>query len=326
MTFISYAQNFEDVMLWRALCKVKNGFYIDAGAWSPDEDSVTRAFYEHGWRGLNVEPNPVWFEKLREKRPEDINLNFALSDKIEILDFHIIVGVTGLSTIDFEHAEQNKKEGRSIQVIPCQATTLSEIWDKNVKQKQVHFLKIDVEGAEELVLRGNDWMKNRPWVVLIESVLPNTQVTTHHLWEHFLIDADYLYIYSDGINRYYVAKEHSDLVASFAYPPNIFDQFKLSSHVQADENVIILTHQYEEVSKQYRDMSQQYHALSQQYQALSQRYQDLESQHLVSVQILSGLRQTRIYHLIRKLGLWNWLEEGILNLAYFQVEAKKDAG
>ena len=32
MSFISYAQNFEDVMLWRALKHVENGFYIDVGA------------------------------------------------------------------------------------------------------------------------------------------------------------------------------------------------------------------------------------------------------------------------------------------------------
>ena len=45
MTFVSYAQNFEDVMLWRALRHVAHGFYIDVGAGHPDESSVTRAFY-----------------------------------------------------------------------------------------------------------------------------------------------------------------------------------------------------------------------------------------------------------------------------------------
>jgi hypothetical protein len=44
LTFVSYAQNFEDVLLWRALRQVRNGFYIDVGAAHPDIDSVTRAF------------------------------------------------------------------------------------------------------------------------------------------------------------------------------------------------------------------------------------------------------------------------------------------
>src|SRR5215831_3973844 len=78
MSFISYAQNFEDVMLWRALKHIDKGFYIDVGANDPDKDSVTKAFYERGWRGINVEPVPQWFERLEKARPRDLNLQLAL--------------------------------------------------------------------------------------------------------------------------------------------------------------------------------------------------------------------------------------------------------
>ena len=54
MSIVSYAQNFEDVMLWRALGKVENGFYIDIGAQHPVIDSVSKAFYDNGWRGIHV--------------------------------------------------------------------------------------------------------------------------------------------------------------------------------------------------------------------------------------------------------------------------------
>lgn len=40
MAFISYAQNFEDVMLWRALKLFGPGRYIDVGANHPSQDSV----------------------------------------------------------------------------------------------------------------------------------------------------------------------------------------------------------------------------------------------------------------------------------------------
>lgn len=56
MTFISYAQNFEDVRLWRVLKQFEHGFYIDVGANDPRHHSVTKAFYDHGWQGINVEP------------------------------------------------------------------------------------------------------------------------------------------------------------------------------------------------------------------------------------------------------------------------------
>ncbi len=39
--YTSYAQNFEDVMLWRALKHVSNGYYIDIGAQDPSIDSVS---------------------------------------------------------------------------------------------------------------------------------------------------------------------------------------------------------------------------------------------------------------------------------------------
>ena len=48
MTLISYAQNYEDVMLWRAVGHIDDGFYIDVGAVWPTNDSVTKLFYDHG--------------------------------------------------------------------------------------------------------------------------------------------------------------------------------------------------------------------------------------------------------------------------------------
>ena len=42
--FKSYAQNFEDLMLYRALGHLERGFYIDIGAQHPKIDSVSKAF------------------------------------------------------------------------------------------------------------------------------------------------------------------------------------------------------------------------------------------------------------------------------------------
>jgi len=64
----SYAQNFEDVILWRALKHVERGCYVDIGAWDPVIDSVSLAFYEQGWRGLHVEPEPSAAARLRQAR------------------------------------------------------------------------------------------------------------------------------------------------------------------------------------------------------------------------------------------------------------------
>ena len=75
---ISYAQNLEDVLLARAFAGVDTGFYIDVGAFDPDIDSVTRHFYDAGWRGINIEPVAATACAVCAERPRDINLNVAL--------------------------------------------------------------------------------------------------------------------------------------------------------------------------------------------------------------------------------------------------------
>jgi len=108
--FISYAQNFEDVMLYRALKDVQHGFYIDVGAQDPEVDSVTRAFYDRGWHGINIEPVQHWFEKLERDRPHDINLRVAVSDHEGELTLYES-DASGLSTSDSAFADDARSRG-----------------------------------------------------------------------------------------------------------------------------------------------------------------------------------------------------------------------
>ena len=77
MGIISYAQKFEDVMLWSALGKIENDFYIDVEANAPVFASVTKFFYDNGWKGINVEPIEEWAEQLKAQRAKDISLKVA---------------------------------------------------------------------------------------------------------------------------------------------------------------------------------------------------------------------------------------------------------
>lgn len=234
MTFVSYAQNFEDVMLWRALKHVEPGFYIDVGAAWPDEHSVTKAFYAHGWHGINIEPNCELHRQLRESRSRDCNLHLAISDHDgkQLLNVH---EGTGLSTLDDSIAAQHQQAGWRLERQEVTVSTLSSIWQLYVPAGQeVHFLKVDVEGFEAAVLNGNDWIRHRPWVVLVEATLPLSQVESHETWEPILIAANYRFAYADGLNRFYVAHEHLELLQTFKYPPNVFDDFLLSRQQEAE--------------------------------------------------------------------------------------------
>jgi len=231
MSFISYAQNFEDVMLWRALRHIEIGFYIDVGANDPETHSVTKAFYELGWRGINVEPVPQWFQRLQETRVRDINLQLALgSEPDEILLYEI--PDTGLSTAEKAFAKRHEAEGGfQSRELKVRQDTLANICGQ-YHAAPIHFLKIDVEGMERAVLEGADFAKSRPWIVLVESIVPMTPKECYNQWENILLSAGYKHVYNDGINRFYVADEHSELLNAFQYPPNFFDDFVLKSHLE----------------------------------------------------------------------------------------------
>src|SRR6516162_11774296 len=171
---ISYAQTREDVLLWRALHSIKRGFYIDVGAHDPTALSVTRAFYDRGWHGINVEPNPSYAAKLRKERPRDVTLEVALGHSPGMATFYEF-GDTGLSTMVKEIADGHIAAGFKATELRVPVMTLAAVTD-DLDDQQVHFLKIDVEGYERQVLRGANFGKVRPWIILIEAVRPMTSI------------------------------------------------------------------------------------------------------------------------------------------------------
>ncbi|WP_444941385.1 FkbM family methyltransferase [Microbulbifer sp. ZKSA004] len=227
MTFVSYAQNLEDVILWRALKDVDRGFYIDVGANDPHQDSVTKAFYERGWKGINIEPVSQWFLKLKKERPLDINLQVAAGSREGEIQLYELPD-TGLSTASREFADKHRLErGYKYLERTVLVRTLSEICS-SYHVTQIHFLKVDVEGAEKQVLDGMNFSFFRPWIVVVESTLPNSQVEDYESWESILTNADYDFVYFDGLNRYYLAGERQSLKPNFRLPPNCFDEFTFS--------------------------------------------------------------------------------------------------
>lgn len=226
MTFISYAQNFEDVILWRALKHIENGTYVDVGAQDPVVDSVSRAFYEHGWRGVHVEPVPLYAERLRRDRPDEIVLQAALGAEVGTIALNVIPD-TGLSTAVDSTAQRHHDAGFETQRTHVPLLTLKSALGM-LAGCEVHWLKIDVEGFEEEVLKGWDSSVLRPWVMVIEATVPGSAEADYASWDPIVLAAGYQFVYFDGLNRFYVANEHTDLVPAFRMPPNVFDDVQVS--------------------------------------------------------------------------------------------------
>ncbi len=224
MSFISYAQNYEDVLLRRALQDVPAGFYIDVGANDPELHSVTKAFYDQGWSGINVEPMPSYGPAFRAQRPRDINLNVAAGAASGSITLFDIPDVNGWASTDSEVAAAHRAHGHQVVEHTVPLLTLAEICRQHVRG-EVHFLKIDVEGFEGDVLRGMDFTLCRPWIVVVEAIMPNSRDSNHGDWEALVTGHGYQYAWFDGLNRYYVADEHAELAERLHLQPNVFDDF-----------------------------------------------------------------------------------------------------
>ena len=195
------------------------------------EDSVTQFFYEQGWCGINIEPVLEGYEKFKYSRKRDINLQIAISNEDNFVTLYQVwqnSKITGLNTTDSRIASNHSSNGSLIKETIVRSQTLQKVFEKYCANTEVHFLKIDVEGAELSVLRSSQFTNFRPWIILFEATIPNTNTPSFLECHEYLISKDYFFVYFDGLNRFYVAKEKSELEKNFLLPPNLTDGFELS--------------------------------------------------------------------------------------------------
>lgn len=221
---ITFAQNFEDVLLRRLFPSGADGFYIDIGAGDPVRHSVTKHFYDRGWSGVNVEPVGSTFDTLRAGRPRDVNLNVAVSDRLGTMTLHEPPASLGLATLSVPFADGLIAHGYEYVKRTVEVTTLAALCERHAAGRVVDFLKVDVEGHEREVIEGGDWRGWRPRAVVVEATV------TPELWEPTLIGAGYLLSAFDGLNRYYVREEDAALAPRLATPVNMFDDFITFDH------------------------------------------------------------------------------------------------
>jgi len=250
--FISHAQNAEDVVLWRALQHVANGHYVEVGANHPHVDSVTRAFYDRGWSGITIEPLEEFAALHRGERPRDTLLQLAISDhSADSITLHSVPG-SGLSSTVDAVGERHRITGRDVEDVAVRARTLDQVFiDAGWADKPIHFMVIDVEGAEGAVLRGLDLRAHRPWILVVEATEPNSTEPTHSGWEPTLIAAGYTFCLFDGLSRFYVADEHRELLGPrLSYPACVFDDFTSAQSNELQQTVEQLGSTVSEVERQ----------------------------------------------------------------------------
>lgn len=236
---ISYAQFGEDIVLWRALGADGPGRYVDVGAFHPTADSVTRTFYERGWRGINIDPDAAAVDLFEVQRPDDINLAVAAGSHEGETTFYES-SVPGWSTTDASAGAQLDAGGNLLARTVVSVRRLSSILDEH-GIGEVDFLKIDAEGSEVEVLSGLDLSRHRPRVVVLEGVAPGLAEGYADEAVARLVDNGYLHVRWDGLNHYLTCEP--ELVPALSLPAGPVDRYVRFREVDLDRTVQSLRNQ-----------------------------------------------------------------------------------
>ncbi len=182
MTF--YSQYTQDEFLEKNVFKgFKNGIFVDVGA--HDGKCINNTLYfeeQHQWKGINIEPLQEIYNRLIVNRPTCVNLNCAISNENGTAEFIANQGYTEmlsglLSEYEKAHHQRGERERRQFggtsQIITVPTRRLDSIFQE-YNLNRIHYLSIDVEGAEFKVIQSIDFSKIFIDVISFENNYPNS--------------------------------------------------------------------------------------------------------------------------------------------------------
>ncbi len=148
----------------------KKGIYIDVGCHHPHLNNNTYPLYKRGWKGINLDLDYNTIDMFNFLRKKDFNKQIAISDKKEVTNlyfFHNRAAKNTLSKINNKGAKEVKR---------IQTDTLNNIIENSkFRNCSIDFISIDVEGFEMNVLKGFDFKKYRPKLVVLELIQPEVK-------------------------------------------------------------------------------------------------------------------------------------------------------
>lgn len=141
---------------------MKNGVFVDVGAHNGVLFSNSLFFDNNDWKGICIEPIPRIFNELIKNRPNSINLNCAVCETEGEMDFisleghtEMLSGITAFT--DSRHfsriQEEIHRHGGDYEILKVKTQRLDNIL-KEYNINHINYLSIDVEGAEESVLKS----------------------------------------------------------------------------------------------------------------------------------------------------------------------------
>lgn len=139
---------------------VTGGYFLDVGSGHGTIGSNTKALEERGWTGICVDPFPVYMEGRTCKMEKEV-VSSAAGQRVT---FYTHSGLGGIG----DTLGKWKEEAMKSPAVELTTTTLREILERNGAPTYIHFLSIDIEGAELDALKGLPLDKYRFGAMAIE--------------------------------------------------------------------------------------------------------------------------------------------------------------
>jgi len=162
----------EDLIIADLTKNINNGFYVDAGCYHPLHLNNTYLLYKRKWNGINIDISEFSIKLFNFMRPDDVNINSAISDSENEISFYYQKKLSQLSTIK-KNISTERMQGKIKEKKIKSFTLNSVLKNSKFKDKQIDFLNIDIEGAAFEALRSLDFKTYNPKIICIEIMEKN---------------------------------------------------------------------------------------------------------------------------------------------------------
>lgn len=139
---------------------VTDGFFLDVGSGHGTIGSNTKALEELGWNGICVDPFPTHMDD-RRCRMEKVVVSSVAGQQVK---FHAHEGLGGIA----DTLGKWKDEASKAPVVEFTTTTLGDVLSNAGAPTFIHFLSLDIEGAELDALKGLPFDRYRFGAMAIE--------------------------------------------------------------------------------------------------------------------------------------------------------------
>lgn len=160
-SFTSYSEIGQDKwVLWKMFPDTTNGYFLDVGSGHGTIGSNTKSLEERGWTGICVDPFPTHMEGRTCLMVREVVSNSSG----QVIRFHTHEGLGGIE----DTLGRWKEEASKSPVVDMTTVTLGQVLERAKAPAYIHFMSVDIEGAELLALQGIPFDKYRFGAMAIE--------------------------------------------------------------------------------------------------------------------------------------------------------------